>query len=139
MRKGLVNASNSALMANGAAYQAGIYISPCTSVSASYAQMYKWENSGYDSPERQKHFEHEYLDPGTEVENGGESTMKAIAICEVVTKDLRYNDDIWVQPNEDCVVTRFLFVYTHSHECPTDIDLKQQAHIDVLDKVLESA
>ena len=39
--------------------------------------------------------------------------MLCIAVCEVVDKDLRKSGDIWVQPHEDCVMTRFFFVYTH--------------------------
>lgn len=55
--------------------------------------------------------------------------MNCIALCEglpfhfliirhfliclsVINKDIRKTGDIWVQPYEDYVVTRFFFVYT---------------------------
>jgi hypothetical protein len=40
--------------------------------------------------------------------------VHCIALCEVIDLNLKRFGSIWVQPNEDCVVTRFLFVYTEN-------------------------
>jgi poly [ADP-ribose] polymerase 6/8 len=37
--------------------------------------------------------------------------VNCIAICEVINKDIKKSGSIWVQPNEDHVVTRFFFVF----------------------------
>jgi len=96
LRKGLVNASGSKLQVNGAAYGAGIYLSPDAAVSFGYSRMHATT---------------------TNTKTGGNRFLNAdnincIAICEVIDKDIRKSGDIWVQPNEDYVVTRFFFVYT---------------------------
>ncbi len=137
MRNGLKNASGTALMSSGSAFGNGCYLSPASSVSASYANMYSYlSSSASESVEMKRHFESDYLEPGEDVEN---TPVRAILICEVANKDLRINDDIWVQPHENCVVTRFLFVYTHGHEAPTDIDLKLEINQEILNRVLDSS
>jgi hypothetical protein len=98
LRNGLKNASGTKLQANGAAFGSGIYLSPDASVSFGYSQL------GGDSRGS--------VVPATEAQFIELESMHCIAICEVAKKDLRKNNNIWVQPDEDAVVTRFFFVYT---------------------------
>lgn len=138
MRNGLRNASNTNLMVNGAAYDSGIYISPTTSISKSYSWMHDCGKSEHElETARKKHFEEDYIDPTAG--ESDEAPMKLIAICEVIPKDLRDHDDIWVQPHEECVVTRFLFCYTHDHQSDDEIVLTKEENIQALDEVLALA
>jgi len=95
LRRGLVNASGTKLQLNGAAYGAGIYLSPHAATSLGYSRMY---NTGGVSNVKGNRFLNT-------------SNMGCIAICEVIPQDLRKSGGIWVQPHEDHVVTRFFCVY----------------------------
>ena len=92
------------------------------------------------------HFQEEFIEPGAakEEDEHEDNRMRVIAICEVIPHELRYHHDIWVQPHEDHVVTRFLFVYTRSTCVPEEINLysednatPKKEYTSVLDKVLE--
>ena len=98
LRNGLKNASGTKLQANGAAYGSGIYLSPHASVSFGYSQL-----GGNSKGQAASATDAQFIDI---------ESMHCIAICEVAKNDLRQNGNIWVQPNEDAVVTRFFFVYT---------------------------
>jgi len=95
LRRGLLNASGSSLQVNGAAYGAGIYLSPSAAVSFGYSRMQGGNRGGGG---------------GNRFLNA--NNMNCIAICEVIDADIRKNGEIWVQPHEDYVVTRFFCVYT---------------------------
>ena len=82
------------------AYGAGIYLSPHAATSFGYCRM-------VGNSSASKHSGNRFLDS---------NNVHCIAICEVINKDIRKNGSIWVQPNEDHVVTRFFFVYTGVHE-----------------------
>ena len=82
---GLMNASGTEHQVNGAAYGDGIYLSPSASTSFNYCGR-----SNRDGP-----------------------TQSCIALCEVIkSEDMVKDPCIWVVPNPDHVVTRFLFVCT---------------------------
>lgn len=95
----LKNASGTKLQVNGAAYGSGIYLSPAASVSFGYSRMYGHgarANAASTSTNR-------FL---------VSSSVHCIAICEVInTNDIKKSGDIWVQPHEDHVLTRFLYVF----------------------------
>jgi len=94
LRKGLINASGTKFQVNGAAYGSGIYLSPHAATSFGYSRIYNSVASKQ----------------GNRFLNS--DNINCIAICEVVNKDIRKNGSIWVQPDPDCVVTRFFCVYT---------------------------
>jgi hypothetical protein len=100
LRRGLINASGTALQLNGAAYGHGIYISPAANVSFGYSML------GSNGPKFQ-------LDGVTGLPDPlrPQDTNHCIALCEVVNHDLTKNGDIWVQKNPENVVTRIFFVY----------------------------
>jgi len=102
MRRGLLNASGTRLQVNGAAYGSGIYLSPHAATSFGYSRMgYGGSPTG---PSKGKTAGNRFL-------ASGGTNMGCIALCEVIDKDIRKSGDIWVQPDEDAVVTRFFFVY----------------------------
>jgi len=101
LRKGLVNASGTKLQVNGAAHGAGIYLSPAAATSFGYSRM---NARNYNAAQKlTKSGGNRFLDS---------KNVNCIAICEVVDKDIRKSGDIWVQPHESFVVTRFFCVYT---------------------------
>lgn len=99
LRRGLINASGTSLQLNGAAYGAGIYLSPAANVSFSYSSL---NSSGTPY----NHAEGSLPDPLRP-----QDVNHCIALCEVVNHDLSKSGDIWVQKNPDNVVTRIFFVY----------------------------
>ena len=101
LRRGLINASGTSLQLNGAAYGAGIYLSPAANVSFGYSRMYGGATSGIP------------VDPVTGLADPlrPQDVNHCIALCEVVNNRLRKNNDIWVQEDPDNVVTRIFFVY----------------------------
>jgi len=98
LRRGLINASGTKFQVNGAAYGSGIYLSPHASTSFGYSRIQYAAN------------------PTTPTKQGNRfltsDNLNCIAICEVINKDIRKNGSIWVQPESDCVVTRFFCVFT---------------------------
>jgi len=98
LRQGLRNASGTKLQLNGAAYGAGIYLSPAASLSLGYSQMHGGTLAGGGA------------------KGGGEfldgSTFACIAICEVINNGIKkHNATIWTVLEEKNVVTRFFIVY----------------------------
>lgn len=104
LRQGLRNASGTKLQLNGAAYGAGIYLSPAASLSLGYSQMYNYgvpkTNNTAGAPGDQPG---EFLDG---------SNFCCIAICEVINHGIKkHNATIWTVAEEKHVVTRFFVVY----------------------------
>lgn len=100
LRRGLINASGTTLQLNGAAYGAGIYLSPSSSVSCGYSRLTPGpdpslaDDSGLQVDPLQPH-----------------DANHCLALCEVVNHRLRKTGDIWVQEDPDNVVTRIFFVF----------------------------
>lgn len=128
MRKGLVNASGTKLQLNGAACGSGIYLSPESSVSFTYmgspitfglrvvgANLLQGPSSKSQSLQ--------FLPS---------QNIYCMALCEVINSThLRKNHSIWVMPEEDFVVTRFLFVFENiaamrPHICSTNPEVLRQ-------------
>jgi poly [ADP-ribose] polymerase 6/8 len=109
LRRGLFNASGTKLMTAGAAYGAGIYLSPDAAVSFGYSRM------GYYAaqPTNAKAV------AGSHNRFLSSNNVWCIAVCEVIDHEIRRNNSIWVQPHEDHVVTRFFFVYTETQSAAT--------------------
>eukprot|EP00756_Hemistasia_phaeocysticola_P045373 Hpha_TRINITY_DN19128_c0_g1::TRINITY_DN19128_c0_g1_i1::g.94875::m.94875/K15258/PARP6_8; poly [ADP-ribose] polymerase 6/8 len=118
LRNGLYNASGTDLQLHGAAHGPGIYLSPDSRVSFGYSSMAAGGDDAkkHDAPHR------EYI---------SSDEITCIAICEVVDKGINRSSDIWVQPDADSVVTRFLFVYDAHNKpaskalCTTDQEFKE--------------
>ena len=103
LRNGLVNASGTKLQVNGAAYGAGVYLSPMAQTSIGY--------SGYTGA-------HTPVAHGSATAQQQSGFLKSehlvvMALCEVVkSPDLKkHSANIWTHKNHDHVVTRMLFVY----------------------------
>ena len=96
VRNGLRNASGTKLQLNGAAYGKGIYLADQASTSFGYSQIC---NSG--------------LNTNTyDLDGIQDGRWACLALCEVVPSDtIHRTGGIWVVPDEDCVLTRFFFVY----------------------------
>lgn len=94
LRTGLRNASGTARQIHGRAYGDGIYCSNLYSTSLSYCGQ-------------------RTMPVSNTTQAGGflGRNLICMALCEVVTHDLRKSNAIWVQPHEDHVVTRFFFVW----------------------------
>jgi poly [ADP-ribose] polymerase 6/8 len=123
LRNGLRNASGTALQVNGTAYGNGIYCSPNASTSFGYSLI-----SGA-ATNKAAHDREEYIDV---------DSMLCIAMCEVVEKDIRKSGTIWVQPEENCVLTRYLLVYTHGYCDGHNVDLTDKAKMAQLSAVAAS-
>jgi Poly(ADP-ribose) polymerase catalytic domain len=98
MRNGLRNLSNTKLMTCGAAYGAGIYLSPWSDTSRGYARKGKgWAQSRF-----------------------GSADLQMIALCEVINHpDLKdMPNPHYVIQDEDFIVTRFLLVYVDGKNIP---------------------
>lgn len=105
LRRGLFNASGTKLMTAGAAYGNGIYLSPDSAVSFGYSRM----GYGYNPAPAAKAV------AGSHNRFLSSNNVWCIAVCEVIDHELRRNNNIWVMPHEDHVVTRFFFVYTEAN------------------------
>lgn len=105
LQNGLKNASNTKLMMHGAAHGAGIYLSPLGSMSMGYSLM-----QGHASQTQQ-------LATSQTQSNVflSSAQLTLLALCDVAkVPTLRKHGHIWVAPDEDSVVTRFLFAFTDS-------------------------
>jgi len=97
LRIGLRNYSNTELMSCGAAYGAGIYMSPFSSTSMGYAHaMTGWQ--------------------GSMLKQTGNLTC--LCICEVINDNYKANPH-YVVPNEDHVMTRYFLIYNNQYTCPS--------------------
>jgi len=83
-------------MSCGAAYGAGIYLSPQSSTSSGYAHGNTgWPNSAFLK-----------------------GNLTCIAICEVIDDGYKANPH-FVIPNEDHVMTRYFMIYNNQYTCPS--------------------
>jgi len=95
LRVGLKNYSNTALMSSGAAYGAGIYLSPSSSTSFGYARAQTgWPKSLFNK-------------------KGTVSHMQCLALCEVIDAGYKANPH-YVVSDEDHVMTRYFFIFDGS-------------------------
>ncbi|KAL6064174.1 Protein mono-ADP-ribosyltransferase parp8 [Balamuthia mandrillaris] len=109
LRMGLKNASGTKLQLNGAAYGAGIYLSPHSTTSFGYSQMH-----GRGISRRGHSNNTASSSSGDSSSNRFLSTSNfyCIALCEVINhSSVRKSGSVWVCPEPDYVVTRFFFVY----------------------------
>jgi len=103
LRTGLRNLSNTKFMTTGAAYGAGIYLSPSCSTSKDYAKFGKgWSRSKF-----------------------GTNEMTCMAICEVIQHPSLHGmpNPHYVVQDEDLVITRIFCVFTNSNDIPSSVDL----------------
>ena len=121
LRNGLYNASNTNLMSTGAVFGPGIYLSPDINTSWSYTNVRRYDvcqqklSSSHSSKEGERYI--------------NSSNAVCIALCEVIN-DLNTSGDItimglrkgapnnWQQPDDQNVVTRFLFIYNRESCAP---------------------
>jgi poly [ADP-ribose] polymerase 6/8 len=96
LRTGLRNASGTKLQIHGAAYGAGVYISPHAATSLGYCRPTVTATTR-PAPSA-------FL----------RDNLICMALCEVVNHEIRKSGNIWVQPNPLFVVTRFFFVWEHN-------------------------
>ncbi|KAL3886417.1 hypothetical protein ACJMK2_026414 [Sinanodonta woodiana] len=126
IRKGLIVASGTKHMVNGAAYGNGIYLSPLASTSFGYSHM------GYGSHKIKK----EQAVP-KDSRFLTSSNITCIALCEVITSPkLKKNSGIWVCPESDHVCTRFFFVYEDGQIGDSGIDTQQRKYLDEIRRAL---
>jgi len=96
LRIGLKNYSNTELMSCGAAYGAGIYLSPFSSTSMGYAHgMTGWPQSAFLK-----------------------GNLTCLCICEVINDGYKPNPH-YVVPHEDHVMTRYFLIYNTQYTCPS--------------------
>ena len=97
LRNGLKNASGTGLQLNGAAYGKGIYLSTASYMSLGYSMM------GFTGVGGGTVKDEEVLADGKWI---------CLALCEVINDpSIKKSGQIWVVPKENCVTTRFFFVY----------------------------
>jgi poly [ADP-ribose] polymerase 6/8 len=122
VRRGLLNASGTSLQLNGAAYGAGVYLSPCVSISFNYSAV--------------RHIQPTASSSAKNVRFLSSKNITCIALCEVVTSEqLRKNGTIWVMPEPNHVCTRFFFVYEGN------IEVDQTTHTqsrDIREKITDA-
>jgi len=98
LRIGLKNYSNTAMMSTGAAYGAGIYLSPMSATSLGYARSQQgWTKSSF-------------------AKKG--NYIQCICLCEVIDCSYKANPH-YVIPEEDHVMTRYFFIYDGSVSTPS--------------------
>jgi len=109
LRNGLRNASGTKLQLNGAAHGHGIYLSSSAQMSAGYSQMGMYGAGGPQVRPQDRD-----RAAGGEFSNTflAGRALTILALCEVAdVKTIKKTGQIWVAPDEDCVVTRFLFAF----------------------------
>jgi hypothetical protein len=126
LRNGLVNASGTALMVNGAAYGSGIYMSPDLSTSLSYMRPLAADPTAQDC----------VTDPPANDISISPTNFLCVAICEVIEEEIKKSGSIWVQPREDHLMTRYILVFKQG-EVPS-ISLSDEAHISALNTLTKS-
>jgi len=126
MRRGLINASGTKLQVNGAAYGNGIYLSPSAGTSFGYSRM----GYGGDPLARPAGNANRFITSG--------ASLGCIALCEVVDTGIRKSGDIWVQPDEEAVVTRFFFVYPGGNPPSTAMSLHTQTNSAFKQEILQA-
>jgi hypothetical protein len=131
LRTGLRNMSNTKLMTTGAVYGAGVYLSTSATMSMGYAMrrsgVFSAAGGGVVSESAAAAISAAAGGAGGNAFLAG-SELNLLALCEVAqVPSLRKTaaQAIWVAPEENAVVTRFLFafpngVYTRAHTLPQD-------------------
>jgi len=108
LRSGLRNMSGTTMQLNGAAYGSGIYLATDAATSLSYSGMgAAHRGSAANEPSLM-------LAAAESASNAflAGNDLKLLALCEVADTDgIRKHGHIWVAPDENCVVTRFLFAF----------------------------
>jgi len=100
MRTGLKNLSGTSLMSTGQAYGSGIYMATESNTSIGYARAGSgWQKSIF-------------------TDSYGTASYQCLALCEVINGYTA--NPYYVVPNEEHVVTRYLFLY-HSNSAPTTV------------------
>ena len=113
LRNGLINASGTKLQVNGTAYGNGIYMSPHASVSFGYS----------DIPTK------DTVNPNWKEPFVGQCTqLRCICIIEVVNHEIKKSGNIWVQPDENRVLTRFFFLYPYHSSFGFNTKLDVEPH-----------
>jgi poly [ADP-ribose] polymerase 6/8 len=103
VRNGLKNASGTKLQLNGAAHGQGIYLANHASTSFGYSLGMCNYNNQYSSASDNNNTDEYGIQDGKWI---------CMALCEVAMSDtIKKSGAIWVVPDENCVVTRFFFVY----------------------------
>jgi len=98
LRVGLKNFSNTEYMSTGAAYGAGIYMSPSSSTSLGYARSQAgWPKSIFNKSTN--------------------TYLQCLCLCEVIDAGYKANPH-YVVPDEDHVMTRYFFIYNGSSGTP---------------------
>ena len=128
LRTGLRNLSNTKLMTTGAAYGAGVYLSTSAIMSLGFAMrrsgVFSAAAGGVVSASAAAAISAGAAAGGNAFLAGSE--LNLLALCEVAqVPSLRKTQAIWVAPEENAVVTRFLFafpngVYTRADTLPQD-------------------
>ena len=106
LRLGIKNMSGTPLQVNGAAYGAGVYISPSAAMSLGYSRVQSGGTVRRTTLKRQSSGS-----SGNSFLTGKD--VKVMALCELIKGDefIKKNGDIWVIPDDTTMVTRFLFVF----------------------------
>ena len=122
LHNGLKNFSGTAHQINGAAYGQGIYFSPAMELSAAYSAIAP-STDHYSPAETAAD-----LTPPFDVK-----TLRVIALCEIIHEGTYAGTrDIWIQPRDDFVCVRMLFVYQHNR-CPSRIsEIRLDTNVELL-------
>ena len=125
MRNGLMNASGTKFQLHGAAYGAGIYLSPHASVSFGYSGIH----GGHPSQTDKKKGRPTML---------SSQNLNCIALCEVIDSKIKKSGNIWVASESDHVVTRFFFVYEDNTTGDTNFDTREDRYIKEIENAVRS-
>ncbi|CAF1424930.1 unnamed protein product [Adineta ricciae] len=90
---------------NGAAYGAGIYVSPSFEFSASYV----WSRAMYRSNPNTSTY-----DPEEKIQPLDQQNWSCIALCEIINSPevyKKHSTDIWTIQDPNLICTRFIFFY----------------------------
>eukprot|EP00040_Diaphanoeca_grandis_P044449 m.12389 g.12389 ORF g.12389 m.12389 type:complete len:724 (-) comp9269_c0_seq1:212-2383(-) len=122
LRNGIISASGGKLQVNGAAYGPGVYLSPLASMSLQYSRVRPRHQAVPPRTALQPNpintDQEELATNDKRQEPGKFDQLSVLALCEIVKSDTlnqtHSGGSIWVQQNEDHVVTRMLFVFDPS-------------------------
>ncbi|CAF4141984.1 unnamed protein product [Rotaria sordida] len=92
---------------NGAAYGAGIYVSPSFEFSSSYAQRHGWRSSSGSS--------YNSNDFTTDKSPLEKRNWSCIALCEIINSPdvyKKHSHDIWTIQDPNLICTRFIFFFS---------------------------
>eukprot|EP01061_Rhynchopus_euleeides_P033824 TRINITY_DN5710_c0_g2_i2.p1 TRINITY_DN5710_c0_g2~~TRINITY_DN5710_c0_g2_i2.p1 ORF type:complete len:672 (+),score=274.11 TRINITY_DN5710_c0_g2_i2:72-2087(+) len=130
MRNGLYCASGTKFQVNGAAYGSGIYLSPNAQVSLGYSRIsYEDSNPQGTSRNREETRDDQFIG----------ANLGCVAICEVIDHDIKKSGDIWVQPHEDHVITRFFVVFDEKHTASANLNTQDKKFSEQLREVVKQS